>query len=145
MALVYAPISDQEVLRDYQAVLAPGATIAGPAAQELRSGALPDASVDWLKTNFFKTELELGRCLRLPAEGPCECDLYLSCAKFVTTPEYAPRLRARREIEESLVLDAAARGWDREVERHRYTSERIEKLLADLGQPVNDPGGTPAA
>ncbi|WP_225840440.1 site-specific integrase [Streptomyces sp. NK08204] len=77
MALVYAQISDQEVLRDYQAVLGPGATIAGLAADELRSGTLPDASVDWLKTNFFKTELELGRCLRLPAEGPCECDLYL--------------------------------------------------------------------
>ena len=34
-------------------------------------------------------------CLRLPAEGPCECDLYLTCAKFLTTPEYVPRLRAR--------------------------------------------------
>jgi hypothetical protein len=76
MVLVYAQISDQEVLRDYQAVLGPGATIAGPAAEELRSGTLPNASIDWLKTNFFKTELELGRCLRLPAEGPCECDLY---------------------------------------------------------------------
>jgi hypothetical protein len=43
--------------------------------------------VDWLKSNFLKTELEPGRCLRLPAEGPCECDLYLTCAKFVTTPD----------------------------------------------------------
>jgi integrase len=137
MALVYAQVSDQEVLRDYRAVLGPGATIAGPAAEELRNGALPDASVDWLKTNFFKTELELGRCLRLPAEGPCECDLYLTCAKFVTTPEYAPRLRARREVEQTLAHDAAERGWDREVERHRCTSDRIDKLLADLGQPAH--------
>lgn len=76
------------------------------------------------------------RALPPPAsEGPCECDLYFTCAKFVTTPEYAPRPRARREIEETLALDAAARGWDREVERHRCTSRRIEKLLADLGQP----------
>jgi integrase len=139
MALVYAQISDQEVLRDYQAVLGPGATIAGPAADELRNGTLPDASVDWLKTNFFKTELELGRCLRLPAEGPCECDLYLTCAKFVTTPEYAPRLRARRQVEQTLAADAAERGWDRELERHRCTSERIEKLLTDLGQPIDGP------
>jgi integrase len=143
MALVYAQISDQEVLRDYKAVLAPGAAIAGPAAVELRSGSLPAAAVDWLKTNFLKTELELGRCLRTPAEGPCECDLYLTCAKFVTTPEYAPRLRARREVEETLALDAAARGWDREVERHRCTSQRIEKLLADLGESLDGPGGTP--
>jgi hypothetical protein len=84
----------------------------------------PGRLLDWLKTNFFKTELEFGRCLRLPAEGPCECDLYLTCAKFVTTPEYAPRLRARREIERMLALDAAARGWDCEVERHRRTGER---------------------
>ena len=143
MALVYAQISDQEVLRDYQAVLAPGATIAGPAAGELRNGTLPDASIDWLKTNFFKTELEPGRCLRLPAEGPCGCDLYLTCAKFVTTPEYAPRLRARHEIEQTLALGAAARGWDREVERHRCTSERIDKLLADLGEPLDGRGDTP--
>ena len=139
MALVYAQISDQEVLRDYQAVLAPGATIAGPAAAELRNGTLPDTAVDWLKTNFFKTELELGRCLRTPAEGPCECDLYLTCAKFVTTPEYAPRLQARREVEHTLALDAAARGWVREVERHRCTADRIEKLLTDLGQPFDVP------
>jgi hypothetical protein len=50
-------------------------------------------------------------------------------AKFVTTPEYAPRLRARRDMEETLALDAAARGWDRKVECHRCTSQRIEKLL----------------
>jgi hypothetical protein len=142
MALVYAQISDQEVLRDYKAVLEPGASIAGPAAAELKSGALPEEAVDWLKTNFFKTELELGHCLRLPAEGPCECDLYLTCAKFVTTPAYAPRLRARRKVEHALATDAAHHGWAREVERHRCTAERLEKLLTDLGQPLEDPTDT---
>ena len=73
--------------------------------------------------------------------GPCECDLYLTCAKFVTTPEYAPRLRARREVEETLAIDAAERGWNREVERQRCTSQRIEKLLTDLGHPFDSPGG----
>ncbi|MDT0347703.1 site-specific integrase [Streptomyces litchfieldiae] len=138
MALVYAQISDQEVLRDYKAVLEPGANIAGPAAEELKSGALPEEAVDWLKTNFFKTELELGHCLRLPAEGPCECDLYLTCAKFVTTPAYASRLRARRNVEHALAADAADHGWAREVERHTCTADRIEKLLTDLGQPIED-------
>jgi len=85
------------VLKDYQAVLGPGAMIAGPFAETLKSGQLPASSVTWLAENFLKTELELGRCLRLPQEGPCECDLYLTCAKFVTTPEYAPRLRRRRD------------------------------------------------
>jgi hypothetical protein len=138
MALVYAQVSDREVLRDYQAVLGPGATLAGPAAEELRIGSLPPSAVDWLKTNFFKTELELGHCLRLPQEGPCECDLYLSCAKFVTTPAYAPRLRERRHVELSLANDAATRGWPRETERHQYTAQRIERLLAELGEPLED-------
>ncbi len=134
MALIYAQISDQEVLRDYKSVLAPGAVIAGPAALELKSGVLPDDAVHWLKTNFFKTELELGHCLRLPAEGPCECDLCLTCTKFVTTPEYAPRLRARLEVEQQLVQDAGERGWTREVERHTATARRLRRLLTDLGE-----------
>jgi hypothetical protein len=60
----------------------------------------------------------------------------MRCAKFVTTPEYAPRLRARLEVERTLARDAAERGWDREVERHRCTSQRIDNL-ADLGQPAH--------
>lgn len=136
MSMVYAQISDKEVRRDYEAILGPGAAIAGPLAETLRSGKLPDSDVAWLKTNFFKTELELGHCLRLPQEGPCECDLYLSCAKFVTTKEYAPRLRVRREREFELIQDAICNGWEREVERHRYTVKKIEQLLTELGEPL---------
>ena len=139
MSLVYAQISDREVLRDYQAVLGPGATIAGPSAVALRAGTLPPSAIDWLKSNFFKTELELGHCLRLPQEGPCECDLYLSCAKFVTTPAYAPRLRRRHRVELELADDATANGWARELERHRCTAERIRMLLDDLGEPLDGP------
>jgi integrase len=145
MALVYAQISDPEVLRDYQAVLGPGATLAGPAAEGVRHGALPASAVEWLKTNFFKTELELGHCLRLPTEGPCECDLFLTCAKFVTTPTYAPRLRQRRQVELTLAADAATHGWPREVERHRATALRLEQLLAELGEPLDEPmAGAPS-
>ena len=86
-----------------------------------------------MKTNFLKTELELGHCLRLPAEGPCECDLFFTCSRFVTTPAYAPRLRERHKLELALAADAQSRGWPCEVERHRCTAARIEKLLADLG------------
>ncbi len=139
MTLVYAQISDREVLKDYLTVLGPGAAIAGPFAETLRSGELPASSVDWLKSNFFKTELELGRCLRLPQEGPCECDLYLTCAKFVTTPEYAPRLRRRRKQEFALIEDAKTHGWVREEERHRCTVKRIEQLLTELAEPMDGP------
>jgi len=133
MSMVYARISDPEVLRDYQAVLGPGAVIAGPGAEAVRGGALGKGAVDWLKTNFLKTELELGHCLRLPAEGPCECELFLTCSRFVTTPSYAPRLRERHALELSLAKDAGERGWPREVERHRCMAARIERLLADMG------------
>ena len=73
--------------------------IAGPAAEALREHRLDPDAVHWLQTNFLKTELELGHCLRLPAEGPCECDLVLTCSKFLTTSDYAPRLRARLDTE----------------------------------------------
>jgi integrase len=136
MTLVYAHISDRAVVEDYQRVLGPGAVLAGPIAAELRAGTLPTESVEWLKANFFKTELELGHCLRLPQEGPCECDLYLNCAKFVTTREYAPRLRARWHREQELAADAAERGWERERERHACAMRRIEQLLAELGEPL---------
>lgn len=133
MSMVYARISDPEVLRDYQAVLGPGAVIAGPGAEAVRGGTLGKGAVDWLKTNFLKTELELGHCLRLPAEGPCECELFLTCSRFVTTPSYAPRLRERHTLELTLAQDADKRGWPRDVERHRCTAAKIEKLLVDLG------------
>ena len=68
MSMVYARISDPEVLRDYQAVLGPGAVIARPGADAVRGGTLGAGAVDWLKTNFLKTELGLGHCLRLSTE-----------------------------------------------------------------------------
>ena len=79
-------ISDPAGLADYQAVLQPGAVIAGPIAETLCAGQLGQDALGWLRTNFCKAELGLGRCLRLPWEGPAEWDLYLTCAKFVTTP-----------------------------------------------------------
>ncbi|MET9532609.1 tyrosine-type recombinase/integrase [Streptomyces sp. NPDC006649] len=137
MALVYAQVSDQEVLRDYKAVLGPGATIAGAGrrrtAQRLAAGHRGRLAHDELLQDRTRTR----PLPPSPRRSPCECDLYLTCAKFVTTPEYAPRLRARREVEQTLALDAAQRGWEREVERHRCTSDRIDKPLADLGQPAH--------
>ena len=138
MSMVYARISDTEVLRDYRSVLGPGEAIAGPGAEAIRAGKLSCAAIDWLKSNFMKTELELGHCLRLPSEGPCECDLYLSCAKFVTSKAYAGRLRDRRKLEVALAADARERGWSREVERHNGIANRIERLLVDLEEPIEE-------
>jgi hypothetical protein len=137
MSIIYSTLSDPTVKRQYQDALdrhlAPNVALAGPAAYALREHRLDPEAESWLQTNFLKTELELGHCLRTPAEGPCECDLVLTCSKFVTTSDYAPRLRARLDIEQQLVDDAIARGWDREVERHTNTLHRIHGLLDELG------------
>jgi integrase len=70
MTLVYAQISDREVLKDYQAVLGPGATIAGPFAETLRSGELPAASVDWRKIELLQNGVGIGALSSPPARGP---------------------------------------------------------------------------
>ena len=140
MSMTYANICDPVVLADYQSVLQPGAVIAGPLADTLRAGQLEQDTLDWLKTNFYKTELELGHCLRLPQEGPCECDLYLTCPKFITIPQYIPRLEERLATEVQLISDATERGWVREVERHRCTAERIRALLTELQPATFDDG-----
>src|SRR5207248_1625386 len=138
MSATYSRVSDPIVKEQYEQIIAADGRIAGPAAAALLANQLDAATLDWLKTNFLKTELELGHCLRLPQEGPCECDLYLRCSKFVTTPAYAPRLRERRQLELALANDAATRGWPREHERHQSTAQRIEHLLAELGEPLDD-------
>ncbi len=146
MSLIYASLSDPTVKQQYDDALTraggPALRLAGPAAEALRNYQLDPEAVHWLQTNFLKTELELGHCLRLPQEGPCECDLVLTCSKFVTTSDYAPRLRARLAVEQQLIDDAHARGWAREVERHQATHRRIEQLLRDLAGGDDPP--TPA-
>ncbi|MFE3880834.1 tyrosine-type recombinase/integrase [Kitasatospora sp. NPDC059146] len=134
MSATYSHISDPVLKEQYEKVIAAGGRIAGPAAEALLANQLGEETVHWLKTNFFKSELELGHCLRTPAEGPCECDLYLRCSKFFTTSEYVPRLRERLVREHELVQDAVERGWPREVERHTATSSRICEPLAELGE-----------
>jgi hypothetical protein len=138
MSLFYARITDTTVLRDYQAALQPGMHLAGPAAEAIRNNELSEQAVQWLTSNYYKTALELGHCLRLPEEGPCECDLFLTCSKFLTTAEYAPRLRERLALEQRLAHDAAQRGWPREVERHNATASHITALLGELASA--DPG-----
>jgi hypothetical protein len=106
MSMIYSRLSDAAVKQQYEQVIASGGRIAGPAADLILKDGLDEESVHWLKSDFFKTELELGHCLRLPQEGPCECDLYLRGSKFFTTSDHAPRLRQRLAVEAQLILDA---------------------------------------
>jgi len=136
MSSLYSRISDPVVKENYEQIIAAGGRIVGPAADALLNDQLDDDTVNWLKTNFLKTELELGHCLRLPQEGPCECDLFLRCTKFFTTSAYAPRLRARLTTEHQLTQDAVERNWPREAERHTAIAARITDLLTQLGEPT---------
>ena len=142
MSLIYASLSDPTIKQQYDQALArsgPEIRLAGPAAADLAAHRLDPDAVHWLQTNFLKTELELGHCLRLPPEGPCECDLVLTCSKFVTTSEYAPRIRTRLAVQQQLIDDANQRGWQREVERHQCTRRRLQQLLSELGEPIDTP------
>ena len=69
-----ASLSDPTVKQQYQDALdrhlGPEVTLAGPAADALREHRLDPDAVHWLQTNFLKTELELGHCLRLPHRRP---------------------------------------------------------------------------
>ena len=83
-----------------------------------------------------------GALPQAPEEGPCECDLYLFCAKFLTTRQKAPRLRHQQKVELLLTEDAEARGWVAEVGRHQRFAARCEELLASLGEPIEGPEAT---
>jgi hypothetical protein len=61
--------------------------------------------------------------------------MYLNCAKFVTTREYAPRRRAPWQREQELAADASARGWERERERHACPARCVEQQVAELDEP----------
>jgi pimeloyl-ACP methyl ester carboxylesterase len=65
-----------------------------------------------------------------------KCDLFLNCAKVVTTKEYVSRLQTRRRRELELIEDDISNGWEREVERHRCAVGRIEQRLAGLGELI---------
>jgi hypothetical protein len=68
MAMIYTHLSDTTIRTEYERALASGERVARPALETMLDPMrITDADVDWLKTNFVKTELELGHCL--PAAG----------------------------------------------------------------------------
>ena len=114
MAATYSHISDPVLKEQYEKVIAAGGRLAGPAAEALLANRLDQDTLDWLKTSFFKTELELGHCLRTPAEGPCECDRWragglialligIAASTWITTtaPQVAGSPQERRRASSS--------------------------------------------
>jgi len=116
MSMIYSRISDPEIRRQYEDALASGNRIAGPAAEALLAGKLDEPALHWLQTNFLKLNSNSATAYACPQKDPCECELMLSCSKFLTTSDCAPKLRARLAREEELITDAQTRGWPREVD-----------------------------
>jgi hypothetical protein len=74
------------------------AVIAGAGAEVMGAGSLSARAVKWLRSNFLKTELELGHCPQLSAEGPGEYDRYLGCSRAKPAAGLGMgRKRTRRE------------------------------------------------
>ncbi len=65
MSATYSHISDPVLREQYEKVIAAGGRVVGPAAEALLASQFDQGTLDWLKTNYFKTELELGHSLRL--------------------------------------------------------------------------------
>jgi hypothetical protein len=138
MSIIYSTLSDPAVKQQYQDALGrhlgPDVTLAGPRRRS-PAGTSPRSRGGVLAADQFPQDRARTRPLPAdPAEGPCECDLVLTCSKFLTTSDYTPRLRARLDVEQQIIDDATARGWQREIERHTATKTRIEQLLKDLRQ-----------
>jgi hypothetical protein len=60
MSAYYAKVSDPVVKEQYEQIIAAGGRVAGPAAEALLTSRLDQDTVEWLKTNYLKTELEAG-------------------------------------------------------------------------------------
>ncbi|MGI9420354.1 MAG: hypothetical protein ACR2RA_21235 [Geminicoccaceae bacterium] len=55
--------------KDNLKVLGPGAQITGPFAAKPRTREMSRESLDWLKVDFFRTELELGHASACRRKG----------------------------------------------------------------------------
>lgn len=110
-------------------------------ARCLRAGQLGQDA--WTGSRPTSTRPSWNSATACPRKARASSDLYLTCAKFVTTPQYAPQLRERLCLERELADDARERGWEREVDRHQRIADRIRNLLSDLGEPSDMPEDTP--
>ena len=135
MTLVDAYISDRAVVEDYQHVLGPRAVRPDRSPRSSAAGSLPAESVEWLKANFFKTELSSA----LPALAAGGAVRVRPVSQLRQVRDDA---RVRAPASGALATRAGAgRGRSgerlgRERERHACAARCIEQLLAELGEPL---------
>ena len=87
---------------------------------------------DWREAPAIKARLAGGYCLRAPAQGACPyANICEHCPSFRTDPASVSVLSAQRIDSEALLVDAEARGWIEEADRHRRLVARLDALLGE--------------
>src|SRR5699024_2715736 len=85
---------------------------------------------DWRDAPAIKSRLAGGHCLRAPAQGACPyANICEHCPSFRTDTASIAVLAAQRVDTEALIIDAQARGWIDEADRHRSLLARLDSLI----------------
>ncbi|HAF09072.1 MAG TPA: hypothetical protein DCK98_03185 [Chloroflexi bacterium] len=89
--------------------------------------------VAWIASEFLKTRVATGFCLRhLAAEACPYANVCETCENFLPAAEFAPALRTQLVDIRELRADAERRGWRNEVERHGRVIASLEDHLRRL-------------
>ncbi|HLZ36812.1 MAG TPA: tyrosine-type recombinase/integrase [Mycobacteriales bacterium] len=133
MSLRYARLFDTTVRAEYERALDLAKSRIGPLPAGRPGLPLVDVTggAPWTETAAVKTRLGAGYCLRAPAQGACPyANICEHCPSFHTDAAYLPGLAAQRADAQALAVDADARGWADEADRHRRLIARLDALLA---------------
>lgn len=129
MSLRYGRLFDATVREEYERALSAAKQHLGSLPTEPPGAhpGLPLIDENWKQGPGIKTSLANGFCVRAHAQGPCAyANICEHCPNFRTDTAHLPVLVAQRADAETLAVDAEARGWDSEVERHRRLIQRLD-------------------
>lgn len=136
MSLRYGRLFDSTVRTEYERALDLAKSHIGPVtvAPAGRPG-LPLVDVtgggDWKDTPALKSRMAGGFCLRAPAQGACPyANICEHCPSFRSDSTHLPVLAAQRQDAQALAVDAQARGWIDEADRHHRLIARLDAVMA---------------
>ncbi|HYB19119.1 MAG TPA: hypothetical protein VEF71_27135 [Streptosporangiaceae bacterium] len=130
MTAHYARLSDKTVREHWEKARKVGA--AGQPVQISPDGPLGDAA--WAKHRLSRATQALpnGYC-QLPLAKTCpHANSCLTCPMFVTTAEFLPQHRARRQATLQLITTADAAGHARLAEMNKQVATNLDKIITAL-------------
>lgn len=128
MSLRYGRLFDDTVRTEYERALSQ--------AKGRMGGVLPavapvELHTDWREAPAIKARLAGGYCVRAEDQGACAyANICEHCPNFRTDASHLAVLSAQRVDAEALLVDAEARGWVAEADRHRALIERLDLHMA---------------